>query len=95
MPRENPDATSETELRELAGHALDFLIGDPQELARFMKNTGYDPDTLRAALETRELNLALLSHFAASESALLAMCANSGLEASRFMRCWSRQNAHL
>jgi len=69
----------------LSDAGLSFLLNTPEELLRFMDVSGYDPDNLRQALTTPELELAILSYFAGNEPALLAMCANSGIKPSRFM----------
>ncbi len=83
------------ETSTLAQHCLDYLVSDPEELVRFMGNSGYDPDALRAAIDTLELNMALLNYFATNEAAMLAMCANANINPTRFMRCWNQHNAHI
>ena len=79
-------------IADMARAGLDYLIADPQELNRFMNATGYEPDSLRAALDSSELNMAIMSYFAGNESSLLAMCANSDINPSAFMRCWQQLN---
>jgi len=73
---------------------IGYLASDPEELARFMTQAGYDPDGLRAALGSRELDVAVLDYFAANEPALLAMCANSDVSVDHFMRVWREVNRH-
>lgn len=97
MPRDfTPLKNNEVQTKEiglLSQSGLDFLIADPEELVRFMKVSGYDPDALRASIDTPELNLAIMSYFASNEPSLLAMCANANIDVTRFMRCWNQQNA--
>jgi len=76
---------------KMADAGLNFLLNDPEELLRFMNIAGYSADSLRGAISTQELELAILSYFANNEPALLAMCANSGVNASDFMRCLNLQ----
>ena len=59
----------EQETRTLAQHCLDYLIADPEELVKFMGTAGYGPDSLRSAMNTPELDMALLTYFASSEAA--------------------------
>ncbi len=68
----------------LAEAGLEFLLANPGELLEFMKSSGYGPDSLRKALETPELERAVLAHLAGNEPVLLAMCANLGMNPARF-----------
>lgn len=86
--------TKDRQLTELSKAGIGYLASDPEELARFMNASGYDPDGLRGALGTRALALAVMDYFAANEPALLAMCANSDLTVDEFMRLWQKLNAH-
>ncbi len=72
--------------------ATSYLFADSAELIRFMQASGYDADSLRAALGSAELALAVMDYFAANEAALLAMCANVSLDVKEFMACWRRLN---
>jgi len=80
----------ETEI--LANACLAYLVSDTEELSRFMTQTGMDPDSLRNSVGSQSLTLGLLDYFAQNEPALLAMSANAGLSAERFMRQWQRLN---
>ncbi len=80
------------EYKQFAEAALSYLASDPQELARFMSATGYDPAQLRAAIDSEELAMAAMDYFAANEPVLLAMCSNMKLDVARFMACWQRIN---
>jgi len=77
---------------KMADAGLSFLLNDPEELLRFMNIAGYSADSLRGAISSPELELAILSYFSSNEPALLAMCANSGVNASDFMRSWNQQS---
>lgn len=89
----NPGETqAEHQISILSEAGFDFLLNDPEELSRFMNISGYDPDTLRASVDTLEFDLAILNYFASNEPALLAMCANKGIQAAEFMRIWHKQN---
>jgi Protein of unknown function (DUF3572) len=85
-------APVESELDTLTEACLAYLIGAPDELARFMDQTGLDGEALRKTIGSRSLALGLMDYFAQDEAALLAMCANAGLSAERFMRTWQRLN---
>ena len=80
---------------QFATAALNYLTADAAELARFMSATGYDPDQLRLAIGSNDLDMALMDYFAANEPALLAMCANMNLDVQRFMAAWHRLNRSM
>jgi len=94
--RNEPDlpaqATLEREVETLADLCLGFLAENPEELARFMGTTGYDPASLRSAVGSRQLALGLLDYFAANEAILLALCANASMKPEDFMRIWHKLN---
>ena len=81
-------------MTEMSKAGIGYLASDPVELARFMNETGYDPDALRAALGSRDLAVAVLDFFAGHEDCLLAMCANAEITAADFMRVWQQLNVH-
>lgn len=80
------------EIEVLASACLAYLIGNPEELSRFMDHAGLDGDALRKSVGSRELSLGMFDFFAQNESALLAMCANAEINANRFMGAWQRLN---
>lgn len=82
------------QLTQMSKAGIGYLASDPEELARFMNHAGYDPDGLRSALGTRSLALAVMDYFAGNEPVLLAMCANSDVTVTEFMRVWQNLNAH-
>ncbi|VAW23314.1 hypothetical protein MNBD_ALPHA12-2132 [hydrothermal vent metagenome] len=84
-----------TSHKQFAEAALGYLAAAPDELARFMAAAGYDPDQLRSAIDSNELDLALMDYFATNEPALLAMCSNMKLDVESFMAAWRRLNGAL
>ncbi|VAW13538.1 hypothetical protein MNBD_ALPHA11-1448 [hydrothermal vent metagenome] len=95
-PFSSPDNAHQLHQGKILSEAgLGFLLNDPEELLRFMDISGYNPDSLRQALTSPELELAILSYFANNEPALLAMCANSGIKPSRFMSFVQNQGAGI
>lgn len=83
---------TDDEVETLAEACLNYLVANPEELARFMNHAGYDGDALRRSLGSRAMSVGLLDYFAQNESVLLAMSANSGVSADRLMRTWRRLN---
>lgn len=86
------DTKQAADLGQIADACFAYLVADPEELARFMDFAGLSPDGLRKAVGSETLTHGLIDYFAQNESALLAMCANSGLAAERVMRAWHRLN---
>lgn len=77
----------------LGGKCMDYLLGNPEELSNFMTHAGITPDALRTNFQSRDIAIGAMDYFAHNESALLAMCANAGINASTFMSAWQRHNA--
>ncbi len=84
--------SEQNETLMLVEAGIGYLASDPEELGRFLGLTGFDVQGFRDALGTQELTSAVLDYFASNEPSLLAMCANTGLSAERFMRCWHALN---
>lgn len=84
---EKPDESA-----AIAEQCFSYLVGNPDELSQFMQFAGLSPEAIRAGLGTRELNFGMLDYFAQNESALMAMCANASISATRFMNVWQRLN---
>ena len=80
----------ENEFESAADACFAHLVQNPEDLQRFMTETGYAPDTIGAAVGTRALNLAMLEYVVRSEPLLLAICANAGLSPERVTRLWQR-----
>jgi hypothetical protein len=60
-----------------------------------MDFAGYQPQSLRQAMGSQALELALMEYFAKNEAQLLAMCANNNIDIKQFMRFWQKQSQHL
>ncbi|SFZ81942.1 Protein of unknown function [Devosia enhydra] len=90
MPiREQSAVPATTQLGELC---LGYLAENPEALAAFMAETGYDGRSLMAARGTPALASGLIDHFARNEPLLLALCSNAGIAPERFMAVWQRLN---
>lgn len=79
-------------LARIAERYLAMLAESPDELMRFMGETGLSPDDLRGAVGTDALDTGLVDHLVANEPALLALCANSGWRPEDVMRIWHLNN---
>ncbi|WP_161796909.1 DUF3572 family protein [Devosia soli] len=84
--------TAPPTLTEVADACLGYLSEHPDELLAFMNQAGLDPQALRAAVGTKRLQTGLVDYFAANESILLALCANTGMSPETFMRLWHKLN---
>jgi len=83
---------ADTSLAALADSCLGYLAENPEELLAFMQFAGLDPDMLRRAVGSANLQRGLVDYFASNEPILLALCANSGLSPEQFMQVWHRLN---
>ena len=90
----SPEVGYTQEFEAIGDACFSYLVGNPEELQRFMAISGYDSDSIRQAIGSDSLVHGMMEYFAANEPALLALCANSGLSASRFMRAWHKLNPH-
>jgi len=79
-------------LSEVADACLGYLAENPDELLAFMSQAGLDPQSFRAAMGTQRLQTGLVDYFAANESILLALCANTAMSPETFMRLWHKLN---
>jgi Protein of unknown function (DUF3572) len=77
---------------ELAERALDFLAGDPAELAGFMSAAGLSPDELRAQIGSEALDAGLIDYLAHNQAALTAFSANARIPVDAVMRAYHRRN---
>ena len=89
MPKSARTKVTAETLGELC---LDHLTADPELLARFMTDVGYDPAGLRRALGSFELGLALIDWFAQREPPMVALCAANAIHPEDFMAVWHRLN---
>lgn len=89
MPRSEEVRLDEAALADMC---LGYLAENPENLAEFMGIAGYDPQSLRAAVGSKDFGRGLIDYFAANESLLLALCANRSIKPEAFMRVWHRLN---
>lgn len=89
----NSDDQIDDQISALGSKCMDYLVGNPEELSNFMTHAGISPDALRENFASREIAIGAIDYFAHNESALLAMCANAGFNATTFMGVWHRFNA--
>jgi hypothetical protein len=75
-------------ISQIAERYLAMLAEAPDELARFMSETGLSPDSLRGSVGSAALDTGLVDHLVANEPALLALCANAGWRPEDVMRSW-------
>lgn len=62
--------TAQSQASALVG----WIVTDPVRLERFMAQTGWRPQDLRAGLDSLELARAVIDHLMADEALLLAGC---------------------
>ena len=56
-----------------------WIVADPTRLHRFMALTGWQPDDLRAGLDSAELAEAVIDHLMRDEAQLLMACRDLAL----------------
>jgi hypothetical protein len=89
MPR--PERSTPT-LNEIAERYLGMLAESPDDLMRFMTETGLSPDGLRASVGSPALVTGLVDNLMSNESALLTLCANTGWRPEDIVRIWQVNN---
>lgn len=82
----------ENELEAVSDACFSHLVQHPEDLQRFMAETGYDSDSIGKAVGTRALALGMIEYVVRSEPLLLAVCANAGLAPERITTLWQRLN---
>jgi len=87
-----PAAKLRPDAARLGELCLMHLAESPDLLQRFMEVAGYDPASLRAAVDSDSLAHGLIDYFASNEALMMAVCANSGISPESFMRTWHRLN---
>jgi hypothetical protein len=87
-----PEKALESEIEAVADACFTHLVQNPQDLQRFMAETGYAPDTIGKAVGTHGFNLAMIEFVMRSEPLLLAISANAGLTPERIAGLWRRLN---
>ena len=91
MPLKSPEIRTS----QLAEACFDYLVSVPDELHRFMAESGLSADDLRLGPDSASLATGLFDYFAHNEVALTAMSAASGIPVDEFMRAWSRLNREV
>lgn len=86
------DAALETELETVSDACFAHLVQHPEDLQRFMAETGYGSETISRALGTRAFALAMIEHVTRSEPLLLTISANAGIAPERFAALWHKLN---
>ena len=76
-------------LERMALAMIGWLAREPERLARFMAETGYDERTLKAELASAAA-LAAMEYLLADESLLLQFCAETGTPPEEPRRLWQR-----
>ncbi|MBU1175578.1 MAG: DUF3572 family protein [Alphaproteobacteria bacterium] len=82
----------ESETEAIAEACFSHLVQNPEDLQRFMAESGYTPQSIEKALGTPGLGMGMIEYFVRSEPLLLAMCANAGLRPERVTKVWQRLN---
>lgn len=65
----------------LALEALSWLAGEPEDLQRFLRLSGLEPETLRQGAGTPEMSVAILDFLLVHEEMLLRFCESAGVKA--------------
>lgn len=73
------DRMTNDEAQGIAIRGLQFLVGEPEALGRFLALTGIGPADVRAAARQPEFLTGVLEFFLEDESLLLAFAAQEGL----------------
>jgi len=63
----------------LALQAMAFIVADSGHASRFLSLTGLDIATLRARLDSNDMQTAVLDYLLGDESLLLAFCAEANI----------------
>ncbi len=88
----NADVALDNEIETVSDACFSHLVQHPEDLQRFMAETGYGPETISGALGTRALALAMIEHVTKSESLLLTISANAGIAPERVTALWHKLN---
>ena len=77
-------------LETMALSMIGWLAREPERLAGFMEETGYDEVALKAEIGSEALHLAVLEYLLADESLLLQYCAETGTPPEAPGEVWRR-----
>jgi hypothetical protein len=70
----------------LAVQALAFIAEQPEQLARFLAETGIGPDQIRAAARQPDFLAGVLDHMLADEALLIAFADSAGIDPAAVVR---------
>ncbi|MEH3143770.1 MAG: DUF3572 domain-containing protein [Methylobacterium frigidaeris] len=74
----------------MAERAMDFVLGDPGRLLRFMESSGLDPAALRAAAGSPDFLVGILDHVVSDEETLIACAQALDVAPERLAGAWRR-----
>jgi len=86
MPKGAKGTGTKASAEDIGQRALLFLVEDQMRLHRFMRDTGLEPDELRARAGECDLLAAVLDHLSSDESLLLVFAAEAGLDPASIMQ---------
>ena len=70
----------------LAVQALAFIAEQPEQLARFLAETGIGPEQIRAAAQQPDFLAGVLDHMLADEALLIAFADSAGIDPAAVAR---------
>ncbi len=70
----------------LAVQALAFIAEQPEQLARFLAETGIGPDQIRAAARQPDFLAGVLDHMLGNEALLIAFANSAGIDPAAVAR---------
>ena len=82
----------ENQIEAIADACFAYLVQHPEDLQRFMTETGYTPESISGAVGSRGLAMGMIEFFVRSEPLLLAMSANAGWRPEQIVAAWHRLN---
>lgn len=74
------DTVTRDRAETIALHGLAFLAAQPEEIERFLRNTGLDADDLRQRATDPDVLRAVLEYILAGDATTQGVCAELGLE---------------
>ncbi len=80
MMRSKPPRLTEDWAEAVALQVLAYLLGDAQQISRFLSLTGSTPEDLRGIAGSRELQTATLEYLLSDEGLLLAFCQEAKID---------------
>jgi 16S rRNA G527 N7-methylase RsmG len=78
--------TNPAEAETIALNALGFLVDSPEDLEKFMRQSGVDLATIRASAADRDFLTAVLDFLMADEALLVRFCESTQTEPKKVQR---------